>query len=151
MRVHYRMGRLLQGFVGAVLLLACAVVTAQPALDAARAARTVPAALQALGISETEATKRVLIDVPDIVDQKSGAWLKIRSEVPGTDLVLVLAEREIPPLLHLDEFAPTQGDVAKLKLKLSKTSRLRVIVRASNKYFVVAKEVKVAREETVTR
>lgn len=114
------------------------------ALERAKKAKTVTDVLSALGVAAPEAGKRVLLEVPDIAIAGSDFDVKVSSQLPGTDWVLVLSERDPLPFVKLQEFTPGVDRSLSVKLKLAQTGRIRAIVRSSGKYYQVSREVKIA-------
>lgn len=123
------------------------VQAANTALERARLAKTPTEVLQLLGVSNPEPGKRVLLEVPDIAVANRPFTVKVSSQIPGTDWILILSERDPTPLAKLEEFSPGQDRASSVELRLASTARVRAIVRSSGKYYQVSREVKVATPE----
>lgn len=117
---------------------------ASAALERARQAKTPAEVLSALGVPTPEPGKRVLLEVPDIAVANRPFNVKVSSQMPGTDWILILSERGPMPLATLQEFTPGADRSASVELKLPATGRVRAIVRSSGRYFQVSREVKIA-------
>jgi predicted secreted protein len=113
-------------------------------LERARQAKTTAEVLQLLGVPNPEPGKRVLLEVPDIAVANRPFTVKVSSQIPGTDWILILSERDPTPLVKLEEFSPGQDRASSVELRLASTARVRAIVRSSGKYYQVSREVKVA-------
>lgn len=134
----------------AVVALVSADVAAAPdPRDRAYEAKTVAEAQTLLGVQTPEPGKKVLLDVPDIVDgsPKKGAALhiKLTSVLPGTDWMALLLESGTKPLVVYQDFSPGTDHVLEADLNLTHTTRVRALVRAAGKYYFVVREVKVAK------
>ena len=108
-------------------------------------ARSVKEVFSLLGLPEgLEPGRRILLEVPDIVDSGAKVPVKVTSRIAGTDWIVVLVDRNLAPFVSDEEFSPGQDRSMSLKVDLAQTSRVRVIVRAGGKFYQVAREVKIA-------
>ena len=107
-------------------------------------AKDVAAALLALGVQNPGPGKRILLDVPEIVDEKAKISIKIKSAIPNTDWIAVLIDKNPHPFV--DQFDLTNAKAAAIEItaSLMQTSKVIAVVRADGKYYRVDKEVKVA-------
>jgi|GEM_PF-5250929 len=131
-----------------VAAFAAFVVPSSQAADppnnkAATEAKDVPAALTALGVVTPGPGKRILLDVPEIVDQKQNVTIKVKSAIPNTDWIAVLIDKNAPPFVGQFDITAKANSV-EVDAKLMQTSSVIAIVRADGKYYRVDKEVKVA-------
>lgn len=117
---------------------------ASAALERARQAKTPAEVLSALGVATPEPGKRVLLEVPDIAVANRPFTVKVSSQMPGTDWILILSERDPMPLAKLQEFSPGADRATSVEIQLPLTGRIRAIVRSSGKYYQVSREVKIA-------
>lgn len=129
-----------------------AASAAQAALERAQQAKTPADVLAALGVSPAaEVGKRVLLEVPDVVAAGRSFKVRVSSQMPGTDWILILSERDSAPMVKLEEFTPGADRAAEAEIKLSQTGRVRAFVRSSGRYYQVSREVKVALPEGSAR
>lgn len=142
----------LMAFAAALGLATAAVAAAAPRavtpLQLARGAKSVADAQAALGVTAPEATRRIRIESPDIVDasRQSGARVPVRvtSAVPGTDWIAVFVEPGPRPLVAVADIAPGAKPVLEAVVPVQRTSAVRVVVRASGKYYQLSREIKAA-------
>jgi sulfur-oxidizing protein SoxY len=134
------------------VVLGAAVVASAAApdpRDRAYDAKTVDDAQALLGVQSPEPGKKVLLEVPDIVDgsPKTGAAVRVKltSTMPGTDWMALLLERGSKPLVVYQDFSPGTDRVLEAELNLMQTTRVRALVRVAGKYYIVSREVKVAK------
>ena len=118
---------------------------ASAAMERAQQAKTSAEVLSALGVpSNAEPGRRVLLEVPDVAVAGRPFVVKVSSQLPGTDWILILSERGPAPFVKLQEFAPGADRAASAELKLTQTGRVRALVRSAGKYYQVSREVKIA-------
>ena len=113
-------------------------------VDKAMQAKSVSEVVTLLGISAPEPGKRILLEVPEISSAGAKVPVKVLSQIPGTDWIAVLVERNNTPLALVKEFSPGTDRTVTLTVALTQTSRVRAVVRAGGKYYQVTHEVKVA-------
>ena len=110
---------------------------------AALAAKDVDSALKALGVPKPGPGKRILLDVPEIIDEKASLVIKVKSAIPNSDWIAILIDKNLPPFVGQYDLAAKATSI-EVKTKLTQTSTITAIVRADGKYYRVDKEVKVA-------
>lgn len=107
-------------------------------------ARDVASVLTLLGVTNPSPGKRILLDVPEIMDANLSFRIKVSSEIPGTEWIAILADKNFYPLIgQFDVSSGKKVSTVEVNAKLPKTSVIRAVVRADNKFYVVTKEVKV--------
>jgi len=111
--------------------------------DKAAAAKDVASALIALGVQNPGSGKRILLDVPEIIDEKQNLVIKVKSAIPNTDWIAVLIDRKPQPFVGQFNLVDKATSI-EANAKLLQTSTVVAIVRADGKYYRVDKEVKVA-------
>jgi sulfur-oxidizing protein SoxY len=118
--------------------------TDAPLNKAASAAKDVAGALNALGVQNAGPGKRILLDVPEIVDEKGSVAIKVKSAIPNTDWIAVLIDKNPHPFVGEFDLMGTKTTEIEVKVQLLQTSSIVAVVRADGKYYRVDKEVKVA-------
>lgn len=113
-------------------------------IKAAQEAKDVASALAALGVQNPGPGKRILLDVPEIVDEKENVLIKVRSAIPNTDWIAVLVDKNPLPFVGQFDLVGTKTTSIEVKSKFTQTSTVVAVVRADGKYYRVDKEVKVA-------
>ena len=133
--------------VSAATLGAPAVLRAQTSSgrpDALRQSKSVAEAMTLAGVVNPEPARRVLLDTPDILLAGDSVEIRVVSQMPGTDWIMLLAEGRSSPVIDVVEFTPGEGRALSAKVVLSRTTRFRAVVRSAGRYFSVTREVKVA-------
>ena len=89
--------------VGALGAKTSRAVEAQNSKDkAALEAKDTASALTALGVQSPGPGKRILLDVPEIVDEKESVLIKVKSAIPNSDWIAVLIDKN--PLPFVGQF-----------------------------------------------
>lgn len=108
-------------------------------------ANTVPEALKNLPEKEApEPSNRLLIEVPEVSLDPERIPVRIRSELPGTEMMLLMAATAVPPAIA--QFTIPVGTEAEIQtqIRLKGTTTVQLIVRAGGKLYTAQKEVKIA-------
>lgn len=129
------------------LLVAAGVVKPELAQAAwnktAFEARTLDAAFAAIGAGKPGDSAEVIITAPDIADNGAVVSVGVLSNIPGTDTIAILIEKNINLLAA--SFTLPEGTLADVqtRVKMSQTSNVYAVVRADGKFYMARKEVKV--------
>ncbi|MBC3870895.1 thiosulfate oxidation carrier protein SoxY [Undibacterium oligocarboniphilum] len=108
-------------------------------------ANTVPEALRNLTEKEApEPSNRLLIEMPEVSLDPERIPVRIRSELPGTEMMLLMAATAVPPAIA--QFTIPVGTEAEIQtqIRLKGTTTVQLIVRAGGKLYTAQKEVKIA-------
>ncbi|GGC87422.1 thiosulfate oxidation carrier protein SoxY [Undibacterium terreum] len=91
-----------------------------------------------------EVSNRLLIGVPEISAEPDRIAVHLRSELPGTDMMLLMSANTVPPVLAQFTIPiGTEADIS-TQVKLKDTTTLQLVVRAGGKLYTAQKEVKIA-------
>ena len=104
------------------------------------------AALQTLAEKDApELSRRLMLAIPEISADPSHIAVHIRSELPGTDMMILMATSITPPVVA--QFMIPVGTEADIQtmIKLTDTTTMQLVVRAGGKLYFVQKEVKIAK------
>ena len=106
-------------------------------------AKTVEDALKSLGAQSPAASDAIAIKAPDIAENGAVVPIDITSEIPGTESITVLVDKN--PFPYVGTFDVSQGALpyVHVRVKMGESSNVRVIVAANGKHYQAAKEVKV--------
>lgn len=83
------------------------------------------------------------VKAPDIAENGAVVPVEVTSNIPGTESIIILAEKNAMPMLaefHMSNGA--QGYIS-TRIKMGATSNIRALVKAGGKTYTAAKEVKV--------
>lgn len=111
----------------------------QPAFDA----RKLPEALAALGIDRPAATPQLRIDAPDVADNGAFVPIEISSELPGTESLAVLVDRNPWPFIARFDVSRGALPSVSLRVRMLESSPVRVVALAGSGQHAAAKDVTV--------
>ena len=100
-------------------------------------------AMKALGMSNAEDSKDIVIRAPDIAENGAVVPIDITSNIPGTTSISVFIEKNPFPYTGTFDFSAGAVPFVHLRAKLSESTPVRVVAAAGGKYYTTAKEVKV--------
>lgn len=100
-------------------------------------------AMKALGITDAAESSEIVIRAPDIAENGAVVPIDITSKIAGTSAIWVIIEKN--PFPYAGSFDVSHGAEAfvHMRVKMGKTSPVRVVVAAGGKHYTTAKEVKV--------
>ena len=106
-------------------------------------AKTVADAVRALGGNLPVESKDIVLNVPDIAENGALVALSVVSNVPKTQEIAFLVEKNPSSLCALFSVPEGTDPSISTRLKMAQTSDVYVFVKADGKYFFTKKEVKV--------
>lgn len=107
-------------------------------------AKTVTDALKNLNITSPADSKDIVIRAPDIAENGAVVPIEIQSNIPGTNAISVLIEKNPFPYAATFDFSQGAVPFIALRVKMGETSNVRAVVAtADGKFHGAMKEVKV--------
>ena len=100
-------------------------------------------AMKALGMTNAEDSKDIVIRAPDIAENGAVVPIDVTSNIAGTTSISVFIEKNPFPYTGTFDFAEGSVPFVHLRAKMGETSPVRVVVAANGKFYTAAKEVKV--------
>jgi len=100
-------------------------------------------AMKALGMSNAEDSKDIVIRAPDIAENGAVVPIDVTSNIPGTTSISVFIEKNPFPYTGTFDFSQGAVPFVHLRAKLGESTPVRVVAAAGGKYYTTAKEVKV--------
>jgi sulfur-oxidizing protein SoxY len=133
---------------GMVLGLLCSGLLRAERVEAAqsRAGFDTPSlaeVLRNLDASPAHESREVLLKAPDIAENAASVMVEVISNVPNTESISLVVDKNPFPLAARFRFSPQALPQVEMRLKLAQTSVIRAIVRAGGKTWQVSREVKV--------
>jgi len=113
--------------------------TNRPAFDAV----TLQEALRGLDAAGASESRDIVLKVPDVADNAAAVPVDITSNIPNTESISVLVDKNPHPLAARFNFAPGVVPQVHLRLKMAQSSPVRVVVKAGGKTWQLSREVKV--------
>jgi sulfur-oxidizing protein SoxY len=133
--------------LGVLAAFGAALLRPRPALAArnqsAFEAKSAADAMKALGITNAEESKDIVIRAPDIAENGAVVPIDVTSNIPGTTSISVFIEKNPFPYTGTFDFAAGSVPFVHLRAKMGETSPVRVVAAAGGRYYTTAKEVKV--------
>ena len=106
-------------------------------------AKTTQAGMQALGITQAQDTKDIVIRAPEIAENGAVVPIDITSNIPGTTSISVFIDKNPFPYTGTFEFAEGAVPYVHLRVKIGESSPVRVVAEAGGKFYSTVAEVKV--------
>lgn len=106
-------------------------------------AKDVAGALKGLGAGAAADSKDIVIKAPDIAENGAVVPVDVASNIPNTQSISVLVDKNPFPLAAHFDFANGALPQVAVRLKMGQTSNIHVIAKAGGKTYVAVKEVKV--------
>lgn len=141
-----RRAALQQGGLLAVMLslgLLSPAVAALPTTRKAFEAKTLDAAFAALGAVGPIPSTGIVIDAPELAENGNSVTIGVRSQLPQTEQLAILVERNPNLLAAHFLFAPGTQPALQTRIKMQQSSSIYVLVKAQGQFYVARKEVRV--------
>ncbi len=106
-------------------------------------AKAVAGALKGIGVTAAEDSDRIVLKAPEIAENGAIVPLEIASQIPGTDAIYILVDKNPQPLTAVFEFANGAEAFVATRIKMAESSRIRIVARAGGKFYVTMRDVKV--------
>lgn len=138
--------RTLLWFLGSALLtglLHPARLLAAQWNKAAFEARNVDDALKGMGIASVTDTKQIRLKVPEIAENGSIVPLEIASDVPDTQAIYIVVDKNTQPMVGCFEFTVDAVPFVATRIKMTESSRVRFIVKAGGAFLGTSRDIKV--------
>jgi sulfur-oxidizing protein SoxY len=144
-----RRAALREGGVLGVLGVLLATGVLRP--DAARAewnkaafdSKSVGETLSALGLGGAAASSAIALEAPEIAENGAVVPVKVSTELPRVDRIVVLVEKNPTMLSAVFTLPPDTEASIMTRVKMAQTSQVIVAVQSDGKVYTVSKEVKV--------
>lgn len=106
-------------------------------------ASVVADALKGIGVTATEESDKIVLKAPEIAENGAIVPLEIASQIPGTQAIYILVDRNPQPLTAIFEFANGAEAFVATRIKMKESSRIRIVARVGGKFYATMREVKV--------
>ena len=107
-------------------------------------ARNTGDALKAYGSASAGESRDIVINAPEIAENGARVDVEITSNIPNTRSIAIFADKNPMPLCSAIEFAGPVLPYVRTQIKLSESTRIRVVVRTvDGKSYVIFREIKV--------
>jgi sulfur-oxidizing protein SoxY len=106
-------------------------------------AKDVAGALKGIGVSGEAESKEIIFKAPDIAENGAVVPITVESNIANTEQLIVLIEQNPTPLSSSFSFMNGALPSVAVRVKMGKTSNVRVLAKAGGKYYSASKEIKV--------
>jgi sulfur-oxidizing protein SoxY len=106
-------------------------------------AKAVTDALKGIGVTATEDSDKIVLKAPEIAENGAIVPLEIASQIPGTQAIYILVDKNPQPLTAVFEFASGSEAFVATRIKMNESSKIRVVVRAGGRFYATMREVNV--------
>lgn len=106
-------------------------------------ARALEDTLAGLGATTVEDSDQIVLRTPEIAENGAIVPVEIESQIAGTRAIHVLVDKNPQPLAASFDFAEGADPFVALRIKMSESSNVRVIVHAAGRFYRTTNEVKV--------
>ncbi len=106
-------------------------------------ARSVADALKGIGVTATEESDKILLKAPEIAENGALVPLEIVSQIPETQAIYILVDKNPQPLTAIFEFTNGAEAFVATRIKMKESSGIRIVARAGGKFYATMREVKV--------
>jgi sulfur-oxidizing protein SoxY len=111
--------------------------------EAAFESKTLEDALAAAGVAQAEESGDIVLRAPDIAENSALVHVEIESRLPGTESILVFAEKNPQPFIAEFDILPGLEPFVAVRIKMAESAHLRVVVRAAGRTYYARRETKV--------
>ena len=133
----------LSPWLGSGLLLPTRVLAAEWQKNAF-SARQINDALKAYGSTSAVESRDIVINAPEIAENGAKVEIEISNNIPNTRSLAVFADKNPMPLCSIIEFSGPVLPYVREQLKLSESTRIRVVAKTGDgKTHVAFREIKV--------
>ena len=105
--------------------------------------KTVGDVLKSLGATGASDSKDIVIVAPDIAENGAVVPVEVTSRIPGTQSIAIIAEKNPFPLAAAIDLSNGSEPYTYVRIKMGETSNVRAVVKAGDRFYTAAKEVKV--------
>lgn len=135
----------LQSMIGASALVLMAPLRALAAIwnSAAFESKDVQGALDGLQVPEEIPTDDIEIIAPDRAENGAVVQVEIRSRIPNTEAIAILADKNPTPLIANYMFSNGAEPFVVTRIKMAETSDIQAIVKSGDRYYVAKRMVEV--------
>ena len=111
--------------------------------QAAFAAKSVDDVVKLLGGSAPQQSDQVILNGPEIAENGAVVPLEITSQVPNTESIAILIEKNPNTLAATFTIPPGTLPDIQTRVKMNETCNVYALIRSDGKFFYAAKEIKV--------
>ncbi len=105
--------------------------------------KTLQESLKGLGAEDATSSKDVSLTAPDIAENGAVVPLVVQSNIPNTQAIAILIEKNQNPLAANFDIPQSTEPLVGTRVKMGETSKIHALVKADGKFYSASREVKV--------
>ena len=106
-------------------------------------AKALADAMKSIGAVSVIDSDQIQLKAPEIAENGAIVPVEISSRIPATQTIYIIADKNPQPMVAIFEIAAGMEPFISTRIKMSETSRVRVLVKAGGKFYAASQEVKV--------
>ena len=99
--------------------------------------------LKDIGAISVVDSDQIQLKAPEIAENGAIVPVEITSRVPGTQAIYIIADKNPQPLVAIFDIGAGLEPFISTRIKMGESSKVRVLVKAGDKFYVATQEVKV--------
>ena len=107
------------------------------------ATKSIADTLKAMGVGSTTESSEINITSPDIAENGAVVPVGVASNLPQTQMVAVMVEKNPSMMAGLFEFTDNAVPDVSMRVKMGQSSDVYALVKADGKFYMAKKEIKV--------
>lgn len=96
-----------------------------------------------LAINNEIVSTDIQVTAPDMAENGAIVQVEIHSNIPGTDAMMILVEKNPTPLIAHYQFSNGAEPFIVTRIKMAETCDIKVVAKVGNQYYTNAKSVEV--------
>jgi sulfur-oxidizing protein SoxY len=106
-------------------------------------AKALADAMKSIGAVSVTDSDQIQLKAPEIAENGAIVPVEISSRIPATQTIYIIADKNPQPMVAIFEIAAGMEPFISTRIKMSETSKVRVLVKAGGKFYAATQEVKV--------
>jgi sulfur-oxidizing protein SoxY len=111
--------------------------------QAAFEAKVLAESLKNIGASAISDSDQIQLKAPEIAENGAIVPVEITSKIPGTQSIYIIADKNPQPLVAIFDLKTDLEPYVSTRIKMGESSKIRVLVRAGDRFYMTTQEVKV--------
>lgn len=100
-------------------------------------------AIRSIGAVAVTESSQIQLKAPEIAENGAIVPVEITSMLAGTQTIYIFAEKNPQPLVAIFDIDSSLEPFISTRIKMGESSKIRVMVKAADKFYVTTQEVKV--------
>ncbi len=106
-------------------------------------AKVLADAIKSIGAASAADSDQIQLKAPEIAENGAIVPVEITSRIPATQTIYIIADKNPQPLVAIFDVTAGMEPFISTRIKMGESSKVRVLVKAGDKFYVTTQEVKV--------